>query len=154
MTAYGMSLLLGGKDALKSAAEDGGASGSVSFDAFKPDMSASSLVTAGPHSGTTFDIVGSAGIAILVIVGATVAMDRLPRLRRLARPVIAVGGMSLTAYVGHFFMQSALPGDSWVPLLVLVLGAVVFATTWSHFFRRGPLEQLLNVATKPAKHIR
>ncbi|WP_062982554.1 DUF418 domain-containing protein [Nocardia anaemiae] len=62
---------------------------------------------AGPHSGTTFDIVGSVGFAILVIVGATAAMEHLPRLHRLATPVIAVGTMSLTAYVGHFVIMSA-----------------------------------------------
>jgi hypothetical protein len=31
---------------------------------------------AGPHTGTTFDIIGSLGVAITVPVGATVAMDR------------------------------------------------------------------------------
>lgn len=71
---------------------------------FEPQ--ASMLLTAGPHSGTTLDIIGSVGVAILVIVGAPVAMDRLPRLRRLAKPVIAVGTLSLTAYVGHFVAQS------------------------------------------------
>ncbi|GHC69941.1 membrane protein [Streptomyces violaceochromogenes] len=177
-TAYGMSLLLAGKDALDSLAEGGGSSGSSGSmsggsgsmsggsgpmppdgGSFEPQ--ASMLLTAGPHSGTTFDIIGSVGVAILVIVGATVAMDRLPRLRRLAKPVIAVGTMSLTAYVGHFVAQSLLsmPGgtstqQSWVPLLMFVLGAIVFAATWSRFFRRGPLEYLLNAATKPAKHIR
>ncbi|MET9785802.1 DUF418 domain-containing protein [Streptomyces canus] len=165
VTAYGMSLLLAGKDALRSTAEDGPSSrgsgsmplGSGSFDA-RPT---SSLLTAGPHSGTTFDVIGSVGVAILVIVGATVAMDRLPRLRRLATPVIAVGTMSLTAYVGHFLVQSTLSiptgtssQQSWVPLLLFVLGAIVFAATWSRFFRRGPLEYLLNAATKPAEHIR
>nr|WP_031498071.1 hypothetical protein [Streptomyces bicolor] len=47
----------------------------------------------------------------------------LPRLRRLAKPVIAVGTMSLTAYVGHFVAQSVLSTpagtvtqQSWVPL--------------------------------------
>ncbi|MGO4753565.1 DUF418 domain-containing protein, partial [Streptomyces sp. 2MCAF27] len=161
VTAYGMSLLLAGKGALRSLAEDGsssGGSGSVPLDGGSfPDMSASSLLTAGPHSGTTFDIIGSVGVAILVIVGATVAMDRLPRLRRLAKPVIAVGTMSLTAYVGHFLAQSvlSLPAgtgtqQSWVPLLMFVLGAIVFAAVWSRFFRRGPLEYLLNAATKPA----
>ncbi|MFJ2964454.1 DUF418 domain-containing protein [Streptomyces collinus] len=169
--AYGMSLLLAGKDALDSLAEGGGSSGSSGSmsggsgpmppdgGSFEPQ--ASMLLTAGPHSGTTFDIIGSVGVAILVIVGATVAMDRLPRLRRLAKPVIAVGTMSLTAYVGHFVAQSMLsmPGgtstqQSWVPLLMFVLGAIVFAATWSRFFRRGPLEYLLNAATKPAKHIR
>ncbi|MEU6916557.1 DUF418 domain-containing protein [Streptomyces olindensis] len=172
VAAYGMSLLLAGKGALRSMAEDGsssGGSGSLPLDSGSvppdggsfPDMPASSLLTAGPHSGTTFDIIGSVGVAILVIVGATVAMDRLPRLRRLAKPVIAVGTMSLTAYVGHFVAQSALSipagtstQQSWVPLLLFVLGATVFAAIWSRFFRRGPLEYLLNAATKPAKHIR
>ncbi|MFI7413673.1 DUF418 domain-containing protein [Streptomyces sp. NPDC049627] len=163
--AYGMSLLLAGKGALRSLAEDGpssGGSGSVPVDGGSlPDMPASMLLTGGPHSGTTFDIIGSVGVAILVIVGATVAMDRLPRLRRLAKPVIAVGTMSLTAYVGHFLAQSLLSTpagtgtqQSWTPLLMYVLGAIVFAAIWSRFFRRGPLEHLLNTATKPAKYIR
>ncbi|MFI8835119.1 DUF418 domain-containing protein [Streptomyces afghaniensis] len=170
--AYGMSLLLAGSGALRSLAEDGSSSGSSgamppasgsmppdggSF----PEMSASFLLKAGPHSGTTFDIIGSVGVAILVIVGATVAMDRLPRLRRLTKPVIAVGTMSLTAYVGHFVAQSLLPAapgtdtpGSWIPVLTYILGAIVFAAIWSRLFRRGPLEYLLNAATKPAKRIR
>ncbi len=164
VAAYGMSLLLAGKDALRSTAEDGpssGGSGSMPLDSGSLESQASSLLTAGPHSGTTFDIIGSVGVAILVIVGATVAMDRLPRLRRLAKPVIAVGTMSLTAYVGHFVIQGWLPSfgatndeESWATLLMFVLGAIVFAAIWSRFFRRGPLEYLLNAATKPAKHIR
>lgn len=169
LLGYGLSRLLGGPAALKSTAESGplgidsGAmpplgSGDV------PQMPASSLLLAGPHSGTTFDIVGSVGFAILVIVGATAAMQHLPRLRRLATPLIAVGAMSLTAYVGHFVVMSAfalMPGKSgapsnasWTPLLVLILGAMVFATIWSRFFRRGPLEYLLNATTKPAKYLR
>jgi uncharacterized membrane protein YeiB len=106
--------------------------------------SASNQLGAGPHTGTTFDIIGSVGVAILVIVGATALMDRLPRLRRPAKPVIAVGTMSLTAYVGHFFAQSAWPasGDgttkSWLPVITYILGAIVFASVWSRFFRRGP----------------
>ena len=96
-----------------------------------------------------------------MIVGATVAMDRLPRLRRLAKPVIAVGTMSLTAYVGHFLAQTVLSTpagtgtqQSWLPLIMYILAAILFAAIWSRFFRRGPLEYLLNAATKPAKHIR
>ncbi|KUO22385.1 DUF418 domain-containing protein [Streptomyces dysideae] len=168
VAAYGMSLLLAGKDALDSLAEGGpssgssgpisGSSGSMTLDGGSFEPQASMLLTAGPHSGTTFDIIG---VAILVIVGATAAMDRLPRLRRLAKPVIAVGTMSLTAYVGHFVVQSMLSGagpsstqQSWIPVLMYILGAIVFAAIWSRFFRRGPLEYLLNAATKPAKHIR
>ncbi|GAA3046471.1 hypothetical protein GCM10017562_05180 [Streptomyces roseofulvus] len=166
--AYGLSLLLAGPNALRSMAEDGkssagfekaSSSGSGSFEA--PRRAASELLSAGPHSGTTFDIIGSVGVAILVIVGAAVLMDRLPRLRTLAKPVVAVGTMSLTAYVGHFVAQSLLgvsAGEStqtsWIPVLTFVLGAIAFAAVWSRFFRRGPLEALLNAATKPAKHVR
>ncbi|SDJ45240.1 Uncharacterized membrane protein YeiB [Streptomyces indicus] len=169
--AYGLSLLLAGKDALRSMAEGGkssgpgssGWSGEGSFGegSFEGKHAGPELLSAGPHSGTTFDIIGSVGVAILVIVGATVLMDRLPRLRRLAKPVIAVGTMSLTAYVGHFLAQSLLsvPGGesdrtSWLPVLLFILGAIVFAAVWSRFFRRGPLEHLLNVATKPARYVR
>ena len=113
--AYGLSLLLAGKDALKSMAE-GGSSSSGSAASSKgggsgvmPELPMSELLSAGPHSGTTFGVIGSVGVAILVIVGTTVLIDRLPLLRRLAKPVIAVGAMSLTAYVGHFVAQSPLP---------------------------------------------
>ncbi|RSS51684.1 DUF418 domain-containing protein [Streptomyces sp. WAC07061] len=165
--AYGLSLLLAGKDALRSSAEDGktsagsGAASSFGSGSPEPHGAASDLLSAGPHTGTTFDIVGSVGVAILVIVGATVLMDRLPRLRRLAKPVTAVGTMSLTAYVGHFLVQSLLgvsagesSQQSWVPVLCFILGAIVFAALWSRFFRRGPLEALLHAATKPATYVR
>ncbi|GAA4897288.1 heparan-alpha-glucosaminide N-acetyltransferase domain-containing protein [Streptomyces coeruleoprunus] len=164
--AYGLSLLLAGKDALRSMAEDGKSSAgseaaSFGSGSFETRRAASDLLSAGPHSGTTFDIIGSVGVAILVVVGATVLMDRLPRLRSLAKPVVAVGTMSLTAYVGHFVVQSmvGIPAGessqvSWVPVLTFILGAILFAAVWSRFFRRGPLESLLNAATKPANHVR
>jgi uncharacterized membrane protein YeiB len=172
--AYGTSWLLGRLfDGVREAAEMQSASahgsgsgpkdvGSVA-DMMPPEATGSawSLLTAGPHSGMTFDIVGCVGVAITVIVGATVAIDRLGWLRRLAAPIIAVGTMSLTAYVGHFVlspMASVATGtesrDSWLPVLLFILGTIVFAGIWSRFFRRGPLEYLLNLATKPAKHLR
>ncbi|MFI2718130.1 DUF418 domain-containing protein [Streptomyces collinus] len=178
VAAYGLSLLLAGKDAVFGGI-GGSSSGSGSWSGGSGSWSggsgagsggsgsseqlvssASDLLGAGPHTGTTFDIIGSVGVAILVTVGATVLMDRVVRLRRLAKPVIAVGTMSLTAYVGHFLAQSAWPASgagttkSWVPVLLYILGAIVFAAIWSRFFRRGPLEYLLNAATKPAKYIR
>ncbi|MFI6317162.1 DUF418 domain-containing protein [Nonomuraea sp. NPDC050556] len=123
--------------------------------------SAWSLLMAEPHSGTTFDIIGSVGFAITVIVCATVAMERLPRLRKLMTPIIAVGTMSLTAYVGHFVVMevASLHHDgatytAWLPLLVLIAGAILFAGIWSRFFRRGPLEYLLSAVTKVTKFVR
>lgn len=172
--AYGLATLLGGTSAVLSFGGGGGPSsgsgagsmgsgsgaGSMGSGSGGPGQSASDLLGAVSHTGTTLDTIGCLGVAILVIVGATVAVDRLPRLRRLAKPVIAVGTMSLTAYVGHFLAQSAWPASgagttkSWVPVLTYILGAIVFAAIWSRFFRRGPLEYLLNAATKPAKYIR
>ncbi|KUO09469.1 DUF418 domain-containing protein [Streptomyces sp. DSM 15324] len=120
------------------------------------------LLAAEPHSGSTFDLIGSLGIAITVLLCLTVALDRLPWLRRLATPIIAVGTMSLTLYVGHILVILALPGEAATPpqsasaalLLCFVLGATVFAALWSRFFRRGPLEYLLNGATGLAHHVR
>lgn len=121
-----------------------------------------SLLAAEPHSGSTFDVIGCLGVAITVILLATVATDCLPRLRRLAKPVVVVGTMSLTIYVGHILAILALPGENATPpdanstLLwcAFVAVAVAFAALWSRFFRRGPLEYLLNSATKLAGLVR
>ncbi|WP_405818778.1 DUF418 domain-containing protein [Streptomyces sp. NBC_01390] len=120
------------------------------------------LLAAEPHTGSTFDLIGSLGIAITVLLCLTVALARLPWLRRLATPVIAVGTMSLTIYVGHILVILALPGEEAAPprsastalLLSFIAGATVFAALWSRFFRRGPLEYLLNRATKLANRVR
>ncbi|GHE71849.1 heparan-alpha-glucosaminide N-acetyltransferase domain-containing protein [Streptomyces capitiformicae] len=120
------------------------------------------LLAAEPHTGSTFDLIGSIGIAITVLLCLTVALDRLPWLRRPATPFIAVGTMSLTLYVSHILVILALPGESVTPpqsasfelLLCFVVGATLFAAIWSRFFRRGPLEYLLNGATKLANRVR
>lgn len=153
--------------------KDLGAMGDVG--AMPPNTTGSgwSLLTSGPHSGMPFDVIGCIGVAITVIVLAVMAVDRLPLLQRLAAPVIAVGTMSLTAYVGHFLLSSQMSGASgssgdsmtgvtagaeaqasWTPVLMFIFGAMAFAFIWSRFFRKGPLEYLLNLATKPAKYIR
>ena len=118
-----------------------------------------SLLLAQPHSASTFDLVGCIGIAVLVVVGCLVLMDGVPLLRRLLAPVIAVGTMSLTAYVGHFMIPQVLgiplgSDTSVVPLLIFIATATAFAFVWSRFAKRGPLEQLLHLATLPAKRIR
>ncbi|GAA5087396.1 putative membrane protein YeiB [Thermocatellispora tengchongensis] len=113
---------------------------------------AARLLVALPHSNTFFEIAGNIGVAILVIVAASAAMDALPRLRRLAAPVVAVGAMSLTAYVAHllvirFVEAERYLGSPTAVLVAFVLTITVFAAVWSRFFRRGPLEYLLYVAS-------
>ncbi|MGW1667297.1 DUF418 domain-containing protein [Streptomyces sp. NPDC002324] len=54
------------------------------------------------------------------------------------------------------------PGEAAAPpqsasttlLLAFITGAVPFATAWSRFFRRGPLEHLLHRATTLARRVR
>ncbi|MGA6161789.1 DUF418 domain-containing protein [Amycolatopsis magusensis] len=127
------------------------------------DGSGWGLLLARPHSSSTFDLIGSVGIAIVVVVGATVLLTRLSWLRRLLTPVIAVGTMSLTLYVGHFLVGGQIGAlgkgqgagnNAAMVLFGFIIGATVFAWLWSRFFRRGPLEHLLHVATKAAKFVR
>ncbi|MGW1673107.1 DUF418 domain-containing protein [Streptomyces sp. NPDC002324] len=110
------------------------------------------MLAASPHSEATLSIVGNTGVAILVIVACLAAMDAWPRLRRLAGPVIAVGSMSLTAYVSHIVAIWLLDtGGATVQPLYVLLGFIasmtVFATLWARFFQRGPLEWLVGRAT-------
>ncbi|MEU0880839.1 DUF418 domain-containing protein [Lentzea sp. NPDC005914] len=176
--AYGTSWLLANLiDGVRAAVEGQAAMGPGALgsggDLRPPETvrSAWTLLTAGPHSGMMFDVIGCAGVAITVIVCATVAIDRLPLLRRLAAPVIAMGTMSLTAYVGHFVLSSVATStamgeigskggsgsggeESWLLVITFILGVTAFAWIWSRFFRRGPLEYVLNSATRLTKYVR
>jgi uncharacterized membrane protein YeiB len=112
------------------------------------------MLAAAPHSEATLSIVGNTGVAILVITACLAAVDAFPRLRRLAGPVIAVGSMSLTAYVYHLVAIWLLgTEEATVPPLYVLLGFIasvtVLATVWSRFFQRGPLERLMGRATAP-----
>ncbi|WP_354670742.1 DUF418 domain-containing protein [Streptomyces flavofungini] len=113
------------------------------------------LWVAAPHSETTLSVIANTGIALLVLTACVTALDRLPRLTPWARPVIAVGSMSLTAYVLHIVLIRALgiKDLDGLPLFLLpafITAAVLLATAWSRFFRRGPLEHLLHGATRLA----
>lgn len=122
------------------------------------------LLVAAPHSQTTFSILGNTGVALAVVAGCLTVADRAPRLTRLASPVSAVGRMALTVYVLHIVALWLLVDVRYVAvvdadtmsalpvLLAFVAAAMLLATVWSHFFRRGPLEQLLHLATRPARY--
>ncbi|MEU1185450.1 DUF418 domain-containing protein [Streptomyces sp. NPDC005820] len=117
------------------------------------------LLVASPHSETTLSILANTGVAITVLAACLVAVDAFPRFHALARPVIAVGSMSLTAYVFHIvgirlLGIEELPGSPPHVLLGFVVAVTVFATLWSRSFRRGPLEWLLGRTTKAAELVR
>jgi uncharacterized membrane protein len=117
------------------------------------------LLAASPHSETTLSVVASTGVAIVVLTACIAATDASPRFRGLARPVAAVGAMSLTAYVFHIIGMQVLGIDdlSGLPLHVLlgfIAAMTLFAMLWSRSFRRGPLEWLLGRASKFAERVR
>jgi uncharacterized membrane protein YeiB len=167
VTGYGGSwlavrLVPGAAEAVRKAEEGAGMSSvsSVSPDSIGifGDTPAGMLASA-PHSEATLSIVAATGVAILVITACLAAMDAFPRLRRLAKPVIAVGSMSLTAYVYHIVAIWLLDTETRaVPPLYVLLGFIasitLLATLWSRFFDRGPLEWLMGKATGIARRIR
>jgi uncharacterized membrane protein YeiB len=111
------------------------------------------LTGAEPHSGTTFELVGSTGFAVLVVAGCLVVADRLPVL---TAPLGAVGALALSVYSAHIVVLWALLAvdplategvDVW---LLFVTGALVAATVWRARLGRGPLERLLTWSSRRA----
>ncbi|TFV66739.1 UNVERIFIED_ORG: DUF1624 domain-containing protein [Bacillus sp. AZ43] len=104
------------------------------------------LSGAEPHSGTTFELVGSCGFAVLVIAGCLVVADLAPLV---TAPVRAVGALALTVYAAQIVLLWALleVGENrpqgvglW---LVFVVSALAGAGFWRWRLGRGPLERLL-----------
>ncbi|MEV6940483.1 DUF418 domain-containing protein [Streptomyces sp. NPDC051172] len=117
------------------------------------------LLVASPHSETSLSIVANTGLAIAVLAACLAAVDAFLPFHRLARPVIAVGSMSLTAYVFHivgirFLGIEELPGSPLHVLLGFVVAVTAFATLWSRYFRSGPLEWLLGRAARAPEPVR
>ncbi|GAB3161354.1 hypothetical protein GCM10027059_11300 [Myceligenerans halotolerans] len=143
-----------------------GASGTWSdslsgFDPWSSDM-LQFLLSASPHSGTAFELLGNIGIAMLVIVGSVALLDRSALARKLLTPITAAGAMSLTLYVAHLWALNHVPSNSEGGAVVAALAVwgwfcvvgIVFAFVWSRFFKRGPLEYAMQWATSPAKLVR
>ncbi|ADD42350.1 heparan-alpha-glucosaminide N-acetyltransferase domain-containing protein [Stackebrandtia nassauensis] len=131
------------------------------FDPWSSDM-LQFLLSASPHSGTAFELLGNIGIAMLVITGSVVLLDRSALAQKLLAPVTAAGAMSLTLYVAHLWALNHVPSNSdggSVTAALAVWGwfcvaGIAFAFVWSRFFKRGPLEYAMQWATSPAKLVR
>ncbi|SDL46591.1 Uncharacterized membrane protein YeiB [Glycomyces sambucus] len=136
-----------------------------------PDQAAgfdwTALAAASPHSGTPFELAGNIGVAITLITGLVALLGHCGRVsvwaRRVLYPLTAVGAMSLTAYVGHiaavwFLVDHPANGvgyvTGWRMWAVFVAGAMLFAVVWKPLLKRGPLEWLMTLATKPAKYVK
>lgn len=99
------------------------------------------LLVAAPHSGTTFDLVGTAGSAIAVLGVCLLLTGRGvgPLL-----PVAAAGSMTLTLYTLHVLAlrtDGPLLLDDRLELWLLhAAAALALATVWRLLVGRGPLE--------------
>lgn len=104
------------------------------------------LTGAEPHSGTTFEVVGSTGLAVLLVVACLLGAERLPRP---VSPLAAVGALALTVYSAHLLvirvLMEAMPGRVQGPGLWLwfAVAALAGAWLWRRTLGRGPLEWLL-----------
>lgn len=154
--------LVPGAQAAVSATTDGWSAASAWWSDAVGDPTTSTpdwLLVAAPHSQTTWSILGNTGVGLVVLAACLIATDRSARLWRLAAPVIAVGSVSLTAYVGHIIAIKALgiddlPASAALPALVgSAAAAMLLAVAWTRAFRRGPMEYLLHAATTPARLI-
>ncbi len=99
-----------------------------------------------PHANTAPEVVGNIGVVLLVLVGALVVAQRLPRV---VAPVAATGALALTAYCGHLIAIAVLgPQVVREPqpqiLVAFVVVTLVVTTVWRHLWGRGPLERLLH----------
>ncbi|OAH13709.1 OpgC protein [Streptomyces jeddahensis] len=152
-----------GASAGVSAAAEGGPAGSAWWsDAvgqeFLPGHPAWLLV-ASPHSQTTGSILGNTGVALAVLAACLLAVEISGPKSRLIAPVVAVGSVSLTAYVAHIVAIRLLATDdladpAGLPVLLgFAATAMLLAPLWTRRFRRGPLEHLMHAATHPARLI-
>jgi uncharacterized membrane protein len=106
------------------------------------------LLVAAPHTGTPFDLLHTIGTS-LAVLGACLLITRSDVVRRLTRPVAAVGSMTLTLYTAHALVLTAELGTWGEPTYYAtqVLVALVAAPLWLSRFTRGPLEQLVHTAS-------
>ncbi|MGR6963729.1 heparan-alpha-glucosaminide N-acetyltransferase domain-containing protein [Geodermatophilus sp. URMC 61] len=102
-----------------------------------------------PHSGTTFEVVGSTGVALAVIGVCLVVADLLPRV---VYPLASVGALALTVYSAQIVAIRALDAgdDSWGLWAAFTLTALLLASVWRWRLGRGPLERLLTWSSRRA----
>lgn len=122
-----------------------------------------SLVAASPHSNMPFELAGNIGVAFTIIAGLVFLLGRFGKLRFWLAPLIAVGSMSLTAYVAHIaavwylidhpLNETGYP-TGWRMWAAFVVVMLAFALLWKRFFKRGPLEYLMHWGTLPAKLVK
>lgn len=112
------------------------------------------LLTALPHTGTPFELVGAAGFAVALI--ALCLLLARP-LRLILYPLAATGSMALSAYTAQIVALAVIGDGYWRTgndnaglYLALTLTTVVACTLWVRIVGRGPLERLLTWLSRTA----
>ncbi|QRZ61551.1 heparan-alpha-glucosaminide N-acetyltransferase domain-containing protein [Rothia sp. ZJ932] len=103
-----------------------------------------------PHAGGTLEIMGSGGLALVVV---SVCLMVAARLRWLALPIVALGTMPLTVYSLHVlsvFIMVGPGGVVRVPWFFWTTAGVflLFSVCWFAFFAHGPLERVVRYAVQ------
>lgn len=113
-----------------------------------PDVAA--YLTIEPHSDTTPEMVGNAGVA-LGVVGLCLVLTRAGPIRRALSPVASTGAMPLSVYTAQVVAIALLgPAVVWFPqsngtLLAFALVTLVLCALWGRLVGRGPLERLVRL---------
>ncbi|HIZ34793.1 MAG TPA: DUF1624 domain-containing protein [Candidatus Ruania gallistercoris] len=115
------------------------------------------LVSTQPHADSAVEMIGNTGVA-LGVLGLCLLLTRTKAVTVLLTPVSASGAMSLTVYSLHIVYIAILGSDAVFypesngPLIALVVGTFVFATTWQLLWGQGPFERAMHamIKTKPA----
>jgi uncharacterized membrane protein YeiB len=108
------------------------------------------LILDDPHSQMPLWLIGSMGSAAAVLGLALVAVDRWPRV---TWPLVAMGQLALTIYVGHLIAMALWPhlfirGDFFPAMVSVIRFSIVVAfasVVWRRFFSRGPLEAAMRL---------
>lgn len=128
------------------------------FDTVSDSMS--TYLIADEHSGSVTEIVGSIGVAMMVV---SLCLLVCRRFSGIFYPLVALGSMPLTIYTLHVLTFKHLftysEGFAWLQWSASVVVAAIFAMVWKRFFKRGPLESVMAwliskfMSVPPARHL-
>lgn len=112
-----------------------------------------------PHSQSAVWLVGSSGAAMALLAVSLAAAELVPRA---VTPLVALGQLALSVYVGHLLLIAAFEdvvrvddvAGAALRLLVFTVAAALLAWGWRAVFRRGPLEMVLNAPIGPLERRR
>ncbi|MCC3283958.1 heparan-alpha-glucosaminide N-acetyltransferase domain-containing protein [Arthrobacter caoxuetaonis] len=111
------------------------------------------LAVSAPHSGTTFDLLHTAGTAAAVVAACLLLTRSRPNL---LLPLSAAGAMTLTLYSVHIWVMALLdaqqtaPDPGWVFWLHAAAAALV-GLAFIRLGSRGPLETVASGASRLAR---